>query len=95
MIRAQLEHLNDHPAASQLLIANLGRAGKLPDIAAQVNQGFEEPVRRLLAEGAADGSLADPARRRPRRSRPFGAILSSASGPSSSRATSTSTASSG
>ncbi len=57
VIRAQLEHLNNHPAASQLLIANLGRAGKLPDIAARVNQGFEEPVRRLLAEGAADGSL--------------------------------------
>jgi AcrR family transcriptional regulator len=57
VIQAQLEHLNNHPAASQLLIANLGRAGKLPEIAAHVNQGFEEPVRRLLAEGAADGSL--------------------------------------
>ena len=57
VIRAQLEHLDNHPAASQLLIANLGRAGKLPDIAARVSQGFEEPVRRLLAEGAADGSL--------------------------------------
>jgi AcrR family transcriptional regulator len=57
VIRAQLEHLNNHPSASQLLIANLGRAGKLPDIAARVNQGFEEPVRRVLADGAADGSL--------------------------------------
>lgn len=57
VIRAQLEHLNNHPSASQLLIANLGRAGKLPDIAARVDRGFEEPVRRVLAEGAADGSL--------------------------------------
>lgn len=57
VIRAQLEHLNQHPAAHQQLIANLGRAGKLPDIAAQVNQGFEAPVRQLLAEGAADGTL--------------------------------------
>jgi len=57
VIRAQLEHLDNHPAATQLLIANLGRAGKLPDLAARVNQGFEEPVRRLLAEGAADGTL--------------------------------------
>jgi AcrR family transcriptional regulator len=57
VIRAQLEHLDRNPAASQLLIANLGRAGKLPDIAARVGMGFEEPVRRLLAEGAADGSL--------------------------------------
>lgn len=57
VIKAQLDHLNAHPAASQQLIANLGRAGKLPDIAAQVNEGFEAPVRRLLAEGAADGTF--------------------------------------
>jgi AcrR family transcriptional regulator len=57
VIRAQLTHLNAHPAMAQLLIANLGRAGKLPDIAARVNDGFVEPVKRLLAEGAADGSF--------------------------------------
>lgn len=57
VIRAQLEHLNHHPAASQQLIANLGRTGKLPDIATQVHQGFEVPVRQLLAEGAADGTF--------------------------------------
>jgi TetR/AcrR family transcriptional regulator len=57
VIRAQLEHLNAHPTLSQLLIANLGRAGKLPDIAARVNDGFVEPVKRLLAEGAAEGSF--------------------------------------
>jgi AcrR family transcriptional regulator len=57
VIRSQLEHLDLHPAASQQLIANLGRAGKLPDIASQVHQGFEVPVRQLLAEGAADGTL--------------------------------------
>lgn len=57
VIRAQLEHLNAHPALSQMLIANLGRAGKLPDIAARVNDGFVDPVRRLLAEGADDGSF--------------------------------------
>jgi AcrR family transcriptional regulator len=57
VIRAQLEHLNEHPAATQLLVANLGKAGRLADIAARVNAGFEEPVRNLLREGAADGSL--------------------------------------
>ena len=57
MIRAQLGHLNAHPAASQLLIANLGRAGKLPDIAARINAGFQEPLRRLLADGATNGTL--------------------------------------
>lgn len=57
VIRAQLEHLNAHPAATQLLVANLGKAGRLADIAARVNAGFEEPVRNLLREGAEDGSL--------------------------------------
>ena len=57
VIRAQLDHLNSHPTLSQLLIANLGRAGKLPDIAARVNDGFIDPVKRVLAEGAAEGSL--------------------------------------
>jgi AcrR family transcriptional regulator len=75
VIRAHLEHLNTHPAASQLLIANLGRAGKLPDIAARVNQGFEEPVRRLLAEGAADGTLRTLADNDLGASALFGAVL--------------------
>lgn len=57
VVRAQLEHLNNHPAATQQLIAHLGDAGRLADIAARINEGFEEPVRRLLSEGAADGSL--------------------------------------
>jgi TetR/AcrR family transcriptional regulator len=57
VIRAQLEHLAAHPATSQLLIANLGKAGKLPDIASRLNDGFDEPVRRILEEGAADGTL--------------------------------------
>lgn len=58
VIRSQLEHLGQNSAASQQLIANLGRAGKLPDLAAKVREGFEVPVRELLAEGAADGTLS-------------------------------------
>jgi TetR/AcrR family transcriptional regulator len=57
VVRAQLEQLGRHPAASQQLIAHLGRAGRLTDIAARINQGFEEPVRSLLIEGARDGTL--------------------------------------
>ena len=75
VIRAQLEHLAQHPAASQQLIANLGRAGKLPDIAAHVNQGFEVPVRQLLAEGAADGTLRDLADEDLGATALFGAVL--------------------
>ena len=57
VIRAQLSHLGEYPATAQLLISNLGKAGKLPDIAAAINASFHEPVRRLLAQGAADGSF--------------------------------------
>jgi AcrR family transcriptional regulator len=75
VIRAQLGHLNAHPTLSQLLIANLGRAGKLPDIAARVNDGFIEPVKRLLSEGAADGSLRTLADDDLGASALFGAVL--------------------
>jgi AcrR family transcriptional regulator len=57
VLRAHLQHLNDHPAATRLLVANLGRAGRLREIAAAVTESVEEPVRKLLAEGAHDGSL--------------------------------------
>ena len=53
------------PAACRVLLANLDRAGQLPDIAAGVVEAFHSPVARLLAEGAVDGSLRrvdDPAR---------------------------------
>lgn len=56
-MRAQLAHIGEYPATAQLLISNLGKAGKLPDIAAAINTAFHEPVRRLLAQGAADGSF--------------------------------------
>jgi len=57
VVRAQLAHLGEFPATAQLLTANLGKAGKLPDLAAGINSAFHEPVRRLLALGAADGTL--------------------------------------
>ena len=75
VIRAQLDHLNSHPTLSQLLIANLGRAGKLPDIAARVNDGFIEPVKRVLAEGAAEGSLRSLSDEDLGASALFGAVL--------------------
>ena len=57
VVRAQLAHLAEYPATAQLLTSNLGKAGKLPDIAAAINASFHEPVRRLLALGGADGSI--------------------------------------
>lgn len=54
VVRAQLETMAAHPATTQILVANLGRAGKLPDISAGVDRAFRVPVQQLLAEGAAD-----------------------------------------
>jgi hypothetical protein len=46
-----------HPATCRALLADLGRAGRIPEIAAAIQEAFHHPVRRLLAEGEADGSL--------------------------------------
>lgn len=54
VVRAQLETMAANPATTQILVANLGRAGKLPDISAGVDRAFRVPVQQLLAEGAAD-----------------------------------------
>lgn len=59
VVRAQLRHLGANPAIGQLLLANLGKAGKLPDIAAGVNDGFHAPVRAILADGVRDGILIE------------------------------------
>lgn len=57
VVRAQLDHFNRHPAVTHWLIAQLGRPGRPADMAARIKIGFEEPVCRLLIEGAEDGSL--------------------------------------
>lgn len=57
VLAAQLEVLGANPDAAQLLVANFGRAGRLSEIASAVDAAFHEPVRDLLAAGAADGSL--------------------------------------
>lgn len=59
LIAAQLRQLGSRPETSQLLIANLGKAVRLPDIAAQLDAGFHGPVRKLLREGMNDGSPRD------------------------------------
>jgi AcrR family transcriptional regulator len=57
VVRAQLEAMAARPATSQLLVANLGRAGKLPDIAAGIDRAFQAPVRQILTEGVAAGEI--------------------------------------
>lgn len=59
VVRAQLAHLAANPAASQLLLMNLGRGGRLEEIASGVEAGFHALVRRILTDGVAAGDLAD------------------------------------
>jgi AcrR family transcriptional regulator len=54
---AHLQVFEDFPAASRALQFDLGRAARIPQIDERVEAAVRGPVRRLLEEGAADGSL--------------------------------------
>jgi AcrR family transcriptional regulator len=57
VISAQLRVMARHPDACRALIGELGRAGRMPAIAALISAAYHRPVEALLIEGAADGSL--------------------------------------
>lgn len=57
LVRAQLRYMFENPGTSQLLFLSLGSAGAMPEVASLIDAGFHEPVRRLLREGAMDGSI--------------------------------------
>ena len=57
VIRAQLRMMLEQPAICRALIGDLGRAGRIPEIAAALNDAYYRPVRALLVEGAEDASL--------------------------------------
>lgn len=64
VVRAQLRVMADQPAVCRALIENLGRAGRMPEIANSVTEAYYAPVQQLLEEGVRDGSLRgteDPA----------------------------------
>ena len=56
VVRAQLRVMAERPAACRILIADLGRAARMPDLAEGVGRAFHAPVLRLLTDGATDGS---------------------------------------
>lgn len=56
-ILAHLRVFEAFPAASRALQFDLGRAARTPLIAARTDAAFVDPIRALLVEGAADGSL--------------------------------------
>ena len=57
VMTAQLQIMATQPAVCQALLADLGRAGRVPEIAEALAGAFSTPLESLLAEGAADGSL--------------------------------------
>jgi TetR/AcrR family transcriptional regulator len=64
VVRAQLRVMAERPASCRILIAGLGRAARMSELAEGVGLAFHAPVLRLLDDGAADGSwrkIKDPA----------------------------------
>ncbi len=56
-IVAHLRIFETFPAASRALQFDLGRAARTPHIDERIEAAYRRPIRRLLDEGAADGSL--------------------------------------
>lgn len=64
VVRAQLDVMAEQPSVWRALVADLGRAGRMPEIAEALASAYYLPVQTVLEEGAADGSLRaveDPA----------------------------------
>jgi TetR/AcrR family transcriptional regulator len=57
VVRVQLGIMAAFPGACLALVANFGRAGRIPEISLAVHAGFHQVIQRLLVEGAEDGSL--------------------------------------
>jgi hypothetical protein len=64
----------DHPAVCRALIGDLGRAGRMPELAGAIRNVFHAPVEQLLEEGEADGSLRRLSNRSGAASAVFGAV---------------------
>ncbi|CAB4895776.1 MAG: TetR family transcriptional regulator [Actinobacteria bacterium] len=58
VMRAQLTVMGEQPSVCRALLGELGRAGRMPAIAAAIRDAYHAPVAQLLREGADDGSLA-------------------------------------
>ena len=57
VVSVHIEHTLSNSGTSRALIGDLGRAARLPDLAAAVQRAFYDPVAAVLRDGAADGSL--------------------------------------
>jgi AcrR family transcriptional regulator len=57
VVRAQLRVMAERPAVWRAFVANLGRAIQLPELVEVLDTAYYAPVRELLHQGVADGSL--------------------------------------
>ena len=57
VVEAQLEVMAAYPSTCQALLAEFGRIERIPALATAVEDAYYTPVRRLLLDGADDGSL--------------------------------------
>ena len=57
VVTAQLDAMAMEPETCQVLLSEKGRIDRLPHIAEAVQSTFHRPVAKLMADGAADGSL--------------------------------------
>ena len=57
LVLAHLRIFERYPAASRALQFDLGRAARTPEINERIEAAFRAPLRLLLEQGAADGSL--------------------------------------
>ena len=56
-VEAQLRVMLENPAVCRALVGDLGRATRLPALAAALRTAFHEPLEGLLADGVRDGTL--------------------------------------
>lgn len=64
VVHAQLEVMFQHPSMCRALIGELGRAGRIPEIADGIRAAFHTPVAQLITQGTHDGTIrpgTDPA----------------------------------
>ncbi|MBV1892772.1 MAG: TetR/AcrR family transcriptional regulator [Ilumatobacteraceae bacterium] len=59
LIDAHMYSMAHDPSTFQVLFAEQGRIGRLPDVSDAVQEVFHRPLAELLVQGAADGSLKD------------------------------------
>lgn len=57
VVEAQLAVMAENPSTCRALLAEFGRVERIPALASAIEEAYYAPVRRLLHEGARDGSL--------------------------------------